>query len=420
MELFSAKRAEPSGTTNRDDHCRRVGALAKEVSRFFTFRSGETLVESLAWLHDCPSPLVSGPVEIYDGRGNAPPQSKGYSLGDQIVTGVRILRGEQPGSGESALAAEIVAMSHSFDEMIEWLQFENQTVSQLQEELTVIADFSGCRPEVGAALRLVSKDLMADALQAGEQLPISAISAVRRLLAIPADRLTVEALSDTAGQDPALAADLLRVVNSWAHPTLRRQISSIQQAVIRLGTEQARNVLWSSASRCLFASKEVHRLWKHSLRVATVAADLGEWSGCDRNEAFLAGLLHDVGLLAIEKLDRPTLRIRSRLLEQGIPTVWVDLVTCWHDHGEIGGSLLQAWDLPQSLVDAVAFHHFPERSKSRLASVLYLAERQTKENEDGFSGVKTAHAMETTGLSLADVSQAGAGGQETLESILAG
>jgi putative nucleotidyltransferase with HDIG domain len=160
-------------------------------------------------------------------------------------------------------------------------------------------------------------------------------------------------------------------------------------------------------------------LWKHSVHVAQIASELATLCGCDPEEAFLAGLLHDVGRLAIEKLDHTLLEARSRLMEQGIPPVWVDLVTCWHDHGEIGGVLLERWNLPFGLVDAVKFHHLPERSDGELTLLVYLAELRSGGNEDFYSASRLNYALDLTGLSMAQVQEAGTGNRRTSPALLA-
>jgi putative nucleotidyltransferase with HDIG domain len=257
-----------------------------------------------------------------------------------------------------------------------------------------------------AALALVSQDKLAAVLEARDRLPVGAIATVRKLAVIPSELLSVDYLERSAAQDPVLAADLLRTVNSWNYPTLRKRISSLKEAVVHLGTEQAKAVLLSSAARGLFASNTIRGLWKHSVEVSGTAKELARMCGYNEDEALVAGLLHDIGRLALEKLDRETLERRARLMEQEMPAVWTDLVTCQHDHSEIGGALLENWGLPDTTVEAVASHHAPERTNSTLAAILHLAEVRADENEDRPSLAKLHHALNMTGLSLNDVTSA--------------
>jgi putative nucleotidyltransferase with HDIG domain len=401
-----------------DAHCCRVRALAKEIARFFDIHNRAKLIESLAWLHDCPPQLLSGSMQTRN-TDESVNQGGSHDLGEQIRDGVRGLHGAQIGDDDTALAAEMVSMANSVDEMLEWRQFEHQTVEDIFEELFEINQICLWRPEVEAALRVMSQDLLQEAIAEGDRLPVSALAVVRSLATVPTELLTIETLCRAVSVDPVLAGDLLRVVNSWGHPMLRGRVSSVRKAIWHLGTEQTRSVLMAAASRNLFASSAVRGLWKHSVHVAEIAADLSTLCGCDPEEAFLAGLLHDVGRLAIEKLDRTTLETRSRLTEHNIPTVWVDLVTCWHDHGEVGGALLEKWNLPSGLVDAVKFHHLPECSDGEITSVVYLAELRSGGNEDFHSARRLDYALDLTGLSLAQVQEAGTGNGRTSPALLA-
>ena len=282
-------------------------------------------IEALAWLHECPKTLFGDLAES-----------------NPVVRGLLRAQGKEPG----ALMSEIVTLANSLDEMIEWLPVEHQTVTQMLEELREINGLGLWRPEVEAALGQIVKPNWEAVLLAGTRLPVTAIGAVRNLGTIPEDEVSAELLYQTAGHDPVLTGDLLRVVNSWSCPSLRKRVSSLREAIFHLGTASARTVLLAAGTRKIFASKSIVGLWKHSVEVAAHAQRLGELAGCDPEEAFLAGLLHDVGRLAIEMLDAETLATRARLSEPGIPVVWVDLVTCRHDHAEIGGALLWRWNFP--------------------------------------------------------------------------
>ena len=412
----------PSGTPclasyslpfSRDEHCSRLSALAKELGRFFDIPGGAALLESLAWLHDCPAELLDSVPEDLSHR------SQPHGLAERIADGVRGLHGTEKKEDRTALVVEIIRLANSLDEMLEWRHFSHQSSEQLFEELTELGQFCMWRPEVDAALGLLSVDLLQKALAQGDRLPVSALTVLRRLSGVPTELLTVETLCHVAFADPVLAGDLLRVVNSWSHPMLRGRVSSVRSAVLHLGTEQARSVLMAAATRTLFASNSIRGIWTHSVRVAEIAADLSCLSGCDPEEAFLAGLLHDVGRLTIEKLSPSVLQIRARLMEQGVPLVWADLVTCRHDHGDIGGALLEKWSLPLGLAEAVKFHHRPQGSSAVLTSIVYLAELRSGENEDFQSETDLAYALNLTGLSLQQVKQAGVNGRKASTALAA-
>jgi putative nucleotidyltransferase with HDIG domain len=367
--------------SSREAHYQRVAVLAREIARSFTARAelkeGLREIEALAWLHECPRDIFSDLAEA-----------------NPVVRGLLRAQGNEPG----ALMSEIVTLANSLDEMIEWLPVEHQTVTQMLDELKEMNGLGLWRPEVEAALRRIVKANWETVLSAGARLPVASIGAVRNLGVTSEAEVSAELLYQTAGHDPVLTGDLLRVVNSWACPSLRRRISSLREAIFHLGTASARTVLLAAAARKVYASKSILGLWKHSVEVAAHAQRMGELADFDPEVAFLGGLVHDVGRLAIEMLDADTLALRSRLSEPGIPVVWVDLLTCRHDHAEIGGALLWRWNFPRMVVDAVTLHHSPERSASKLAAILYLAEVRSGGLEDEPSQVKFNSALKTAGL----------------------
>jgi len=382
--------------SSREAHYQRVAALAREIARTITTREDLRDIEALAWLHECPKDIFNDLAES-----------------NPVVRGLLRVQGKEPG----ALMSEIVTLANSLDEMIEWLPVEHQTVTQMLEELKEINGLGLWRPEVEAALGKIVKTNWETVLTAGSRLPVAAIGAVRNLGAVPENEVSVELLYQTAGHDPVLTGDILRVVNSWACPSLRKRVSSLREAIFHLGTAAARTVLLAAAARKVYATKSIMGLWKHSVEVAAHAQRMGELAGFDPEVAFMAGLVHDVGRLAIEMLDADTLALRSRLSEPGIPIVWVDLVTCRHDHAEVGGALLWRWNFPRTIVDAIALHHSPERSASKLAAILYLAEVRSGSFEDEPSKVKLDSALRTAGLSREQFRNAEPG--EIFSSILA-
>jgi putative nucleotidyltransferase with HDIG domain len=384
MNTFAEDVLTPSKFTrsSREAHYQRVAALAREIARSFPLQREARDLEAVAWLHECPRDIFSDLAES-----------------NPVVRGLLRAQGQDPG----ALMGEIVTVANALDEMIAWLPVEHQTVTQMLDELRVMNGLGLWRPEVEAALGKVVTGRWEAVLAAGGRLPVTAISSVRNLAAIPAAEVSVEMLYQTAGHDAVLTGDLLRVVNSWACPSLRKRVTSLREAICQLGTETARTVLLASAARKVFSSKAILGLWKHSIEVAAHAQNLGGLAGYDPEAAFLSGLVHDVGRLAIEMLDADTLAARGRLSEPGVPLVWVDLITCRHDHAEIGGALLWRWNFARTIVDAVTLHHAPERSAAKLASILYLAELRCGEFEDEPSQVKLNYALRTTGLTREQV-----------------
>src|SRR5207244_266080 len=145
--------------------------------------------------------------------------------------------------------------------------------------------------------------------------------------------------------------------------------------------------------RPVFASRNLYDLWNHSLEAAQVAEELALTSKCiDPSEAFLAGLIHDIGRLAFSLLSCDFQARRQRLSEYGCPPVLVELALTGTCHAEIGAELLRVWALPAQIVDAVKFHHDPQESAGPLAALLYVTELRTMPDEDLPSFIKLEHS----------------------------
>lgn len=154
--------------------------------------------------------------------------------------------------------------------------------------------------------------------------------------------------------DPALTTRLLKVVNS---PLYRgsTQIDNVQRAITRLGRNIVRNLVISLVIKQLFESKSrltEHRfkeLWEHSTQVASISHVLAaQYTRLDPEQAMLAGLIHDLGVLPIlvyvEK--NPELIKDSKLLDKLIFSL----------HPRIGSAVLQAWKFAPEMVAVVRDH----------------------------------------------------------------
>ncbi len=154
--------------------------------------------------------------------------------------------------------------------------------------------------------------------------------------------------------DPALAARLLRVANS-AFYRGSRSVDNLQMAVARLGNQAVRSLVASLAMQQLFQTPStalkapMKDLWVHSTEVATLASALAaRFTKLNPDDALLAGLLHDIGVLPIlaRAEDFPEIALDPAHLDETINRL----------HTVIGKLVLEAWDFPPQLV-AVAMEH---------------------------------------------------------------
>lgn len=204
-----------------------------------------------------------------------------------------------------------------------------------------------------------------------EQLPALPRVYSRLLSLLEDDRTGAAEVAELLKQDMALAAKLLQMVNS-AFFRLSRAIATIEEAVTYLGFTTLRQV--TLAVEVFGAggpeARRLEELQAHALLVGSIAADLFA-ERQRREDAFVAGLLHDLGKLIVT-LELPAYleSVSAALAVQPSAMHLVERELFGVTHAELGGYLLGIWGLPYPVVEAVANHHAPERVASRELDLL--------------------------------------------------
>ncbi|MCA9672022.1 MAG: HDOD domain-containing protein [Myxococcales bacterium] len=181
--------------------------------------------------------------------------------------------------------------------------------------------------------------------------------------------------SDTAGAaaiaraiepDAAVTANLLRIANSAAFG-VSRNVSSVRQSVTLLGPGRLVDAVVSSAFRTVLPRRlpgygiDAAAFWKHSIAVALLAERLGkQLRVADIERVFSAGLLHDIGKLAMApELEARAEAVRAAL-EQGQQSfAEIEHAVIGAGHDEVGAALAHRWSLPEEIVLAARWHHHP-------------------------------------------------------------
>ena len=194
-------------------------------------------------------------------------------------------------------------------------------------------------------------------------------------------------------KDPALTAQLLRIVNS-AYFGLNRPVDRISKAVALVGREQLRHVALATSVIHMFrllpeSMISMDSFWKHSLATGLCARGLGQNVPVRGEVLFTAGLLHDVGSLVI-CLNRPR-AARNILMEcensgRLIDEVEREVLGC--DHAEVGAALLTDWGIRGPAVAATAYHHKVSMAEEhrRAVAVVHVADVVVAALQLGSSG----------------------------------
>ena len=189
---------------------------------------------------------------------------------------------------------------------------------------------------------------------------------------------SLELAGQIVAKDMGLSAKILSLVNS-AFFGLGRPVTHPSEAAMFLGTETLRALVlslqvFSQFSQVRLKEFSVENLWKHSWTMGVLARRLCEFEEADRitaDEAFIAGLLHDVGKLVLAANHPAQLEENIKQARQKHLTLWEQEYQTFHaSHAELGGYLLGTWGLSAGVVEAVAFHHRPALARRRNFSAL--------------------------------------------------
>ena len=165
--------------------------------------------------------------------------------------------------------------------------------------------------------------------------------------------------------DPALTLAVLRAANSAAQLPAR-PIGTVTDAIVRIGMRATRRIVTGATTSRAFADVaqaglDLDEFWRHALASALLA-DASAWPNGPRTEAFTAGLLHDLGRLAMAVTAPDQYRFVIHRAAGGEPVGDAERAVFGVDHVEFGHEVATSWDLPGEVVSAIAGHHDGEGS----------------------------------------------------------
>ena len=229
-----------------------------------------------------------------------------------------------------------------------------------------------------AALReLIADEKLAKVVSQIQTLPSVPAVFMEMSMEMRAEEPSLVKIGHLISQDLGLCTKMLQLVNS-AFFGLPQPISNPVEAIIHLGLDTVKNLVLSLQLFSVFEGVQlrhlcIERLWNHCWTTAALAKRLVEAEGRGHlgNQAFLAGLVHDVGKF---------------VLAVGLPAPYQEVLDAHHlggkslsdverqqfgaSHAEAGAYLLALWGLPTPVVQAVALHHRPGASSEKAFSVL--------------------------------------------------
>lgn len=257
-----------------------------------------------------------------------------------------------------------------------------------------------------------------------------------RIMRIADDPLASEdQLHDALLSDPALAARVLKVVNS-AFYRRQREVGNPRGAIRLLGIEAIRNIALAASLHRLFRGKrgiagfDPGDVWQHCVAVGTAARVLAaRVTGVSPEEAMLAGLLHDLGLIvAMQAWPAEFAAVVQRAGAPGEPVFTeIERQEIGATHEEFGGALCSAWNFPDVFALTCRFHHdfraLPAEAQ-RFPALMHIADALAARLGVGYTATVAAEAplaeaLSVLALSVADLDEVAVTLEELLPQVAA-
>jgi putative nucleotidyltransferase with HDIG domain len=223
-------------------------------------------------------------------------------------------------------------------------------------------------------------------------------------------------------RDVAMTANIMKLVNS-AFFGSRRPIITVERAVAYLGMDTLGALVlghgvFKQSGPSVIAGFSLEQLWQHSLQTGSAARAIAfaeNFSAAKADEAFLAGVLHDVGKVVFATRASST---HDSTASEGPASQMQE------HHAEVGAYLLGLWGFPNSIVEAVAFHHTPSRLAEKslsLTGIIHIADRLVHQRCDNASS-QIDQGMEPgylEGLGLDDCTSRWSAAVDSVDSVSA-
>ncbi len=186
--------------------------------------------------------------------------------------------------------------------------------------------------------------------------------------------------------DQALAAKVLRIANSSFYG-FSRKVKTLEHATVILGFRDIRNMALAMSVFSSFFVKgkenrfDRNRFWEHSLGCGLAARLIAEDAGLDKTELFVAGLVHDVGKVILDRFHQDGFKDVLEAASNGrLSWEAAEREVLGYTHADVAVRLLESWRFPPELLRPVGFHHHPwdDDQEPRRSAVVYLADMLTR------------------------------------------
>jgi len=202
---------------------------------------------------------------------------------------------------------------------------------------------------------------------------------IQKLISDPTSDMPI--IARQISMDPALTADLLKLVNS-AQYMLSKKVDNISEAVKLVGIKGIKNLLYSYGTQKVLGddTADKKQLWDHSYKTAFYAFNVAKNFKHDNSlldDVYVGGILHDMGKIIFSNVHPELLdKINRFCSEKNLPSSTFEDLSAGMNHAELGALIAEKWNFPERLICAIRFHHDPSsapKDQRDLVDAVYLA-----------------------------------------------
>jgi putative nucleotidyltransferase with HDIG domain len=213
------------------------------------------------------------------------------------------------------------------------------------------------------------------AIMTAADLPTIPVVAIKVMQLIESEKATAEELAKIVASDPAVAARVLKISNSSFYGC-QRQIQTLSSAIVVLGFSTLRSLVVAASVKQVYKPYGLteRMLWEHSFAAGLAARIIAaQTRAANEEEAFLAGLFHDIGKIIMNTLDRVKFQeVMQHCYNEGISFGEAERGVYPFSHDEVGAYVIKKWNFPEVLTTAILQHHRMEFTIEDTPAVISL------------------------------------------------
>ncbi|QPJ64633.1 MAG: HDOD domain-containing protein [Candidatus Nitrohelix vancouverensis] len=218
-------------------------------------------------------------------------------------------------------------------------------------------------------------------------------------------------MAEIISQDVGLTARLLKIVNS-SYFSLDEKIETISHAISMVGTEQIRDLAFGTLIIQKFSAVSndvvpVSAFWEHCIATGIAARTLAILKHESNPEPmYIAGILHEIGRLVVFcNFSKETDRLMELYRMSGQQLYRMEEHLLGNHHGEVGAQVLENWKFPETLIEAVKYHHAPSQAPQHktMAAIVHMGDIIAHCLQLGKSGEVHIPAIDTNAWKLLDL-----------------